>query len=84
MNNYRPKSRRKDLDATGCSITILLGGENAHKGAIKRCHSELICHKAAPVVIPPKDERARGHVSPTSGVISHMVILTHNPKKHPL
>lgn len=53
MNNYRPKSRRKDLDATGCSIKILLGGENAHKGAIKRCHSELICHKAAPVVIPP-------------------------------
>lgn len=31
-----------------------------------------------------QDGRARGHVSPTTGVNSHMVTLTHNPKKHPL
>lgn len=50
MNNYRQKSRRKALNATGCCVQIPPGAENAHKGAIKRCHSALIRHEAASVL----------------------------------
>lgn len=84
MNNYRQKSGRKDLNASGSWVKKFHLAVKTHEKAQSNAATRSLFSIKKPqdwnVEISLKDERPRGHVSPTSGIISHMAILTYKPK----